>query len=94
MPVTTVNAAASTVQVKLGGGVVRGVTGVSAGTAYTFKMQDGPDTSGNFKTLIGATAVPVVADQQWVNPVAPIPFINGLAFVVAGTPGEFYVQWD
>ena len=94
MPVTTVNAAASTVQVKLGVGVVRNVTGVSAGTSYAFKMQDGPDPSGNFKTLIGAAAIPVVANQQWIDPAAPMSFTNGLAFVVSGTPGEFFVQWD
>jgi hypothetical protein len=94
MPVTTVNGAAGTIQVKLGGGVVRNVTGIAAGTSYTFKVQDGPDVNGNFKTLFGATAIPVVANQQWIDPVAPIPFINGLAFVVTGTPGEFYVQWD
>src|SRR5271170_3069798 len=31
MPVTTVNGAAGTIQVKLGGGVVRNVTGIAAG---------------------------------------------------------------
>jgi hypothetical protein len=94
MPVTTVNGAAGTIQVKLGGGILRGIQGVSAGTSYTFQAKDGPDPAGNTRTLIGAAAVPVVAAQQWVNPGAPIPFTNGLAFTVTGTPGEFYVQWD
>lgn len=95
MPVTTINAAASTVIVKLGGGILRGITGVSAGTSYTFKCQDGPDPAGiTARTLIGAAAIPVVAGQQWVHPAEPISFANGLQFVVAGTPGEFNVQWD
>ena len=94
MPVTAVNGAAGTIQVKLGGGALRNITGVSAGTSYTFQAKDGPDPSGNYTTLIGAAAVPVVANQQWVDPVAPMAFTNGLAFTVTGTPGEFFVQWD
>jgi hypothetical protein len=94
MPVTTVNAAASTVQVKLGGGVLRGIQGVSTGTAYTFQCVDGPNSAGTNRTLIGAAAIPVVAGQQWVTAAEGIPFTNGLAFIVAGTPGEFFVQWD
>jgi len=94
MPVTTVNAAAGTVQVKLGGGILRGIQGVSAGTSYTFKCNDGPDPAGNARTLVGAAAIPVVAGVQWVHPAEPIAFTNGLQFVVAGTPGEFFVQWD
>lgn len=94
MPVTTVNSAAGTVQIKRGGGVLRNITGVSAGTSYTFQAKDGPDSVGNTQTLIGVAAVPVVASQQWVDPVAPMAFTNGLQFVVTGTPGEFFVQWD
>lgn len=94
MPVTTVNGVAGTIQVKLGGGLLRAIQGVSAGTAYTFKAQDGPDPAGNFRTLIGAAAIPVVANQTWVTPAEPIAFTNGLAMVVTGTPGEFFVQWD
>lgn len=92
--IATVNSAAGTVIVKRGGGVLRNITGVSAGTGYTFKCQDGPDPLGNNQTLIGASAIPVVAGQQWVDPQAPIPFRDGLQFVVAGTPGEFVVQYD
>lgn len=94
MPVTTVNGAAGTIIVKLGGGILRGITGVAAGTNYTFKCQDGPDINGNARTLVGASAIPVVAGQQWVHPAEPISFTNGLQFVVAGTPGEINVQWD
>ena len=94
MPVTTVNGVAGTIQIKLGGGILRGIQGVSAGASYAFKAQDGPDPSGNFRTLIGAAAVPVVAAQQWVSPNEAIAFTNGLAMVVTGTPGEFFVQWD
>lgn len=92
--VTTVNGAAGTIQVKIGGGVLRGIQGVSAGTSYTFQAKDGPDASGNYRTMIGAAAVPVVAGQQWVSPSESLAFTNGLAFTVTGTPGEFYVQWD
>ena len=92
--VTTVNGTAGTIQVKLGGGVLRGIQGVSAGTSYTFQAKDGPDPNGNYRTLIGAAAVPVVANQQWVTAAEGLAFINGLAFTVTGTPGEFFVQWD
>jgi len=94
MPVTTVNSAAGTVQVKLGSGVIRNIEGVSAGTSYTFQAKDGPDAAGGTVTLIGAAAIPVVAGVRWVDPIAPIPFRNGLQIVVTGTPGELFVQWD
>ena len=92
--IATVNGAAGTIIVKRGGGVLRSITGVSAGTSYTFKCQDGPDPAGNAQTLIGAAAIPVVAGQQWVDPQAPVSFRDGLQFVVTGTPGEFVVQYD
>ena len=92
--ITTVNGAAGTIIVKRGPGQLRNITGISAGTSYTFKCQDGPDSAGNAQTLIGSGAIPVVANQQWVDPFAPITFRDGLQFVVAGTPGEFVVQWD
>ena len=92
--VTTVNGAAGTIQVKLGGGVLRDIRGIAAGTSYTFQAKDGPDVNGNYKILIGAAAVPVVNNQSWVNPAEPLTFVNGLAFTVGGTPGEFFVQWD
>ena len=92
--IQTINSAAGTVIVKRGGGVLRNITGVSAGTSYTFKAQDGPDTAGNAQTLLGAAAIPVVAGQTWLNNTQPISFRDGLQFVVAGTPGEFVVEYD
>jgi len=94
MPVAIVNGAAGTLQVKLGGGKLYDVVGVAAGTSYTFIAKDGPDPSGNFKTLFGAATIPVVAGQHLMASGISVPFINGLAFTVAGTPGEFDVQYD
>lgn len=92
--IATINGAAGTIIVKRGGGQLKSITGVSAGTSYTFKAQDGPDPSGNAQALIGVAAIPVVAGQQWVDPQQPVSFRDGLQFVVTGTPGEIVVQYD
>jgi hypothetical protein len=95
MAVTIVNGAAGTIQVKLGGGQFYNVVGIAAGTSYAYTIKDGPDQSGNFKTLFGATPLLVVAGQNLnSNGIHPISFVNGLAFTVSGTPGEFEVQFD
>lgn len=92
--IATVNGAAGTIIVKRGGGVIKSIKGVSAGTSYTFKAQDGPDPAGNAQTLIGAAAIPVVAGTEYADPMNPIPFRDGLQFVVTGTPGEFVVHYE
>ncbi len=94
MPTKAINAAAGTVQVKLGGGVIRSIIGVAAGTSYTFQAKDGPDVNGNAAVLMGASAIPVVAGQSWLPSGTTIPFINGFQMVVTGTPGEVFVQYD
>lgn len=53
MPVTTINTT-GTIQVKLGGGRLYNITGVSAGTSFAFRALDGADSAGNTRTLIGA----------------------------------------
>jgi hypothetical protein len=92
--VTIVNGAAGTIQIKLGAGQLYDVVGIAAGTSYTYAVKDGPDTSGNFKTLFGATPIPVVAAQNLLQDSRPVTFANGLALTVAGTPGEISVHWD
>jgi hypothetical protein len=94
MPTKTINTAAGTTNLKQGGGMLRNVTGVSAGTSYTFQIKDGPDSAGNTQVLLGAAAIPVVANQQWVDPQQPMSFRDGLQVVTTGTPGEFFIQYD
>lgn len=95
MPLLQVKSAAGTTQPKLGGGVIRSIIGVAAGTAYAFQIKDGPDSAGNTQTIIGqAAAVPVIAGVQYISQTAPIPFRDGLQVVVTGTPGEFEIQFD
>lgn len=92
---TDVTAAASTVQIKLGGGQVYDVVGVSAGTSYAFVLKDGPDPNGNFRTIVGGgAAIPVVAGQHLMADGRPIACTNGIAVTVSGTPGELMVHWD
>jgi len=95
MPYSTiVNAAASTVLVRAGGGQLYNVVGIAAGTSYTFVVKDGPDPNGNYRTMFGGTPIPVVAGQNLFDGGGPpMPFTNGLSFTVAGTPGEFDVIW-
>ena len=93
--VQQVHGAAGTIQLKLGGGQVRSIVGVAAGTSYTFQLKDGPDSAGNARTIVGQNAaIPVVAGTQYMSPTFPIPFINGLQAVVTGTPGDFEVEFD
>lgn len=95
MAMKQINAAAGTVQVKLGGGRVYSLVGVSVGTSYTIQLKDGPDPNGNSKTIFGeGAAVPAVAGLQYLNNYQPITFINGLQAVVTGTPGEFDLEFD
>lgn len=95
MAMRQINAAAGTVQLKLGGGRVYSLVGVSVGTAYTIQLKDGPDPSGNTNTIFGQNAaVPAVAGLQYLNNYQPITFINGLQAVVTGTPGEFEIEID
>lgn len=92
---TDITAAAGTVQVKLGGGLVYDVVGVSAGTSYAYVLKDGPDSGGNFRTIVGGgAAVPVVAGQHLITDGRPVSFSNGLALTVSGTPGEILVHFD
>jgi hypothetical protein len=94
MPYSTiVNGAAGTILVKAGGGQLYDVVGVAAGTSYTYICKDGPDVNGNYRTMFGATPIPVVAGQNLLDATIPMPFTNGLSFTVAGTPGEFDVLW-
>lgn len=92
--VAIVNGAAGTIQVKLGGGQLYDVIGISAGTSYAFIVKDGPDSSGNYKTLFGGAAIPVVAGQHLISDTRAVPFVNGLALTVSGTPGEAEVHFD
>jgi hypothetical protein len=95
MPTTDVTAAAGTVQIKLGGGRVWDLVGISAGTSYAYVLKDGPDISGNYRTIAGGgAAIPVVAGQHFMDTGRFIPFTNGIAVTVSGTPGEFFVDWD
>jgi hypothetical protein len=92
--VTVVNAAASTVQVKIGGGQLYDVIGIATGTAYAYTVKDGPDVNGNYRTMFGATPLVVAAGQHLLTSGRPVSFANGLALTVSGTPGEFEVQFD
>jgi hypothetical protein len=93
--VQQVNGAAGTIQLKLGGGRVYSIVGVSIGTNYALQLKDGPDPAGNAKTIVGQNAaIPAVAGVQYMSPTQPTTFINGLQAVVTGTPGEFEVEFD
>lgn len=92
--VTVVNGAAGTIQVKLGAGRVYDVVGIAAGTAYSYTVKDGPDTAGNFVTIACASPMVVAAGQHLMTQGQYFSFKNGLAFTVAGTPGEFDVLFD
>jgi hypothetical protein len=94
MAVAIVNGAAGTILVKAGGGKLYDAVGIAAGTSYTFIAKDGPDPSGNYRTLMGAAPVAVVAGQHLLVDGLPISFRDGLSFTVAGTPGEFDVHYD
>ena len=90
-----INVAAGTAQIKLGAGKVWGILGVSAGTSYTFQLKDGPDANGNVQIIYGqSAAVPVVAGVQYLNPLEPLTFRDGLQITVAGTPGDIELQYD
>lgn len=92
--VSIVNGAAGTILIKSGGGQFYNIVGIAAGTSYTYTVKDGPDANGNFRTLFGATPLPVVAGQNLLADSRPVTFVNGLSVTVAGTPGEFEVHWD
>lgn len=95
MPVKQINAAAGTVQVKLGPGKIWRIFGVAAGTSYAFQVKDGPDSAGNTQTIIGQNAaIPVVAGVQYVNSAEPVSFRDGFQMVMTGTPGDVEVQFD
>jgi len=90
-----INAAAGTVQVKLGGGKIWAIVGVAAGTSYAFQVKDGPDPQGNTQTIMGqSAAIPVVAGVNYIDPQQPITFRDGFQMVMTGTPGDVEVQYD
>jgi hypothetical protein len=90
-----ITSAAGTVQIKLGGGLVHDVIGISAGTSYAYVLKDGPDPSGNYRTIAGGgAAIPVVAGQHLLDTGFSIACTNGIALTVSGTPGEILVHWD
>lgn len=95
MATTLINANATT-QVKLGGGMLRGITVTNPGATWAFQVKDGPDPNGNFQTLLGVAAVaPGLAGSRYVDPIAPLSFVNGLQVITSGTtPGELEVQYD
>jgi hypothetical protein len=95
MPNTSLTASGTT-QVKLGMGYLMALTVVKAdGTTTSVRALDGPDGSGNFRTLLGSAAIVPAATAIGVNLVgAPIEFSNGLEIIfVAGTGGEVLVEW-
>lgn len=96
MPVKQINSAAGTVQVKLGAGKIWAISGVAAGTAYSFQVKDGPDSAGNTQTIMGQTsAIPVIAGVQYLGVSGePLTFRDGFQMVMTGTPGEVEVQYD
>jgi len=94
MPYLQVKTAA-TIAVKLGAGRIYSIVGVAAGTGFAFQINDGPDTAGNVRTIIGqSAAIPVVAGAQYINQTQPMTFRDGCQVVTSGTPGELGIQYD
>jgi hypothetical protein len=92
MPVTVISTSTTT-QIKNGSGYLSSIEIAAAGTSWTLQIKDGPDVNGNFKTILGASALTVPAVGTNLIP-APVFFSNGLQFVTAGaTPGELDVAW-
>jgi hypothetical protein len=92
MPVTVISSSATT-QAKIGPGYLNSILIAAAGTSWTVQCKDGPDSAGNFKTLLGASAVTVPAVGTDLIP-SPVYFGQGLQIVTAGaTPGEIDVSW-
>ena len=83
----------TTTQAKIGPGYLNGILIAAAGTSWTVQVKDGPDASGNFKTILGASAVTVPAVGTDLIP-SPVYFGQGLQIITAGaTPGELDVAW-
>lgn len=93
MPMLQISTAA-TIQVKRGGGKIWSLLGVAAGTGFAFQLKDGPDSAGNAQTIMGQSAIPVVAGAQFVNSAEPLVFRDGLQIVTTGTPGDLELQFD
>lgn len=92
MPTTIINSNATT-QLKLGGGRIWNIIVSAPGASWVMKVNDGPDPSGNVRTLINAAAIS--AGQPFTDAVSPLCFINGIQVVTSGTtPGEIDIQWD
>jgi len=90
---STVKADKSTTQVKVGAGVLQAIIISNAGTSWTLQCNDGPNLSGNFTAILGATPLTVPAVGTDLLP-APIPFSYGLQVVTAGTTaGEVEIVW-
>jgi hypothetical protein len=92
MPTTVINSNATT-QIKLGNGRIWNIIVSDPGATWAMKINDGPDTAGNTRTLINAAKIS--AGQPFTDAVSPICFRDGIQIVTSGTtPGEIDVQWD
>jgi hypothetical protein len=91
MPVTQFTTT-TPLQIKIGAGRLDNIVAAAPGTTWIVAIKDGPDPSGNFKTIIaGAT----ISAGQLLLPDGPYYFTQGLqASTTSGTAGELDFFWQ
>lgn len=92
MPTTVISSNATT-QIKIGAGRIDNIIVAAPGASWVMKVQDGPDSGGNFRVFINAATIS--AGQPFTDAVSPLWFANGIQIVTSGTtPGEIDIQWQ
>jgi hypothetical protein len=92
MPITSITTSA-TFQLKTGAGYVQAIIVAAPGTTWTLKLQDGPDTGGNFTTILGGTT-PLTMTAGAIPITWPLQFTRGLQVITSGTAGEVDIEWS
>lgn len=92
MPFKVINSNTTT-QLKVGPGKLWNIIVSDPGSAWVMAVKDGPDSSGNFQTLINAAKIS--AGQPFTDAAHEIAFRDGLQVVTSGTTaGELDFQFD
>ena len=92
MPITAITSSA-TFQLKTQAGYVQSIIVSAPGTTWTLKLLDGPDSSGNTKTILGGST-PLTMTAGPLQITWPLQFSNGLQVITSGTAGEVDIEWS
>jgi hypothetical protein len=92
MPVSVITTSTTTL-CKQGPGYLNDILITAPGTTWGLRILDGPDSSGNFKPIMGSTAFTIPAIGTILLP-SPVYFGQGLTLITSGaTPGEIEAVW-